>query len=247
MVSRFDESTDEPIPMAERRKAARYLRDHHNYPAVVLSNGHLSNLGGNFAGSIASLFRNGIFMPPVDHNNPGSGLTTRSNSPRRSGQTPPANPDGFDNNAGGKGNSGGGGHNNGGSDDDDDGDGADERRGGRRDGGSGWPQDSDSEPDSSSDKSDDDGDDSDGVGNGKGRNLARKKAGPATPAKIGSAAYNEAGSLAPGDSVLLALRNILKGQDWGRTQGLIIKHPPDAYRDSDFIYEYLDYLEAYRR
>ncbi|KAJ3055522.1 hypothetical protein HK102_011332, partial [Quaeritorhiza haematococci] len=51
----------------------------------------------------------------------------------------------------------------------------------------------------------------------------------------------------PGDTVLLALRNILEGQNWGRTQGLIIKHPPDAYRDGDFIYEYLDYLEAYGR
>ncbi|KAJ3048351.1 hypothetical protein HK102_012715, partial [Quaeritorhiza haematococci] len=245
MVSRFDESTDEPIPMAERRKAARYLRDHHNYPAVVLSNGHLSNLGGNFAGSIASLFRNGIFMPLVDHDNPGSGLTTRSNSPRRSGQTPPANPDGFDAHKEGKGNSGGGGYNSGGSDDNDDGDGTDERRRSRRNGGGGWPQGSDSEPDSSSDESNDD--DSDDGGNGKGRNPARKKAGSATPAKIGSVAHDEAGSLAQGDSVLLALRNILEGQDWGRTQGLIIKHPPDAYRDGDFIYEYLDYLEAYGR
>ncbi|KAJ3060698.1 hypothetical protein HK102_009395, partial [Quaeritorhiza haematococci] len=94
---------------------------------------------------------------------------------------------------------------------------------------------------SSSDKSNDDD------GEGEGGNLAREKAGSATSAKVGSAAHGRVDSLPQGDTVLLALRNILKGQNWGRTQGLIIKHPPDAYRDGDFIYKYLDYLEAYRR
>ncbi|KAJ3060058.1 hypothetical protein HK102_009686, partial [Quaeritorhiza haematococci] len=243
VVSRFDGSTNEPIPAAERRKAARYLRDHHDYPAAVLSNGHLSDLGGSFAGSIAHLFKNGVFMPPVDQDNPASGLTTRSNSPRQHDETSPANLDSFDNNKGGRGNHGGGGRGSDGDGSNDDDDDANDkgREGGRRNSGGGWPQDSDSEPDSSSsDESDDD------EGSNKGWNLARGKTGSAGK-KVGSAAHNEAGSSVQGDTVLLALRNILEGQNWGRTQGLIIKHPPDAYHDGDFIYEYLDYLEAYGR
>ncbi|KAJ3061866.1 hypothetical protein HK102_008958, partial [Quaeritorhiza haematococci] len=216
VVSRFDGSTKEPIPAAERRKAARYLRDHHNYPAVVLSNGHLSNLGGNFAGSIASLFKNGVFMPPADQDNPASGLTTRTNSPHQHDDTPPANLDSFGKKGG--------------------------RKGGCRNSGGGWPQDSDSKPDSSSsDESNED------KSSNNGWNPARGKAGSVTRRKVGPPVRNEAGSLAQGDTVLLALRNILEGQNWGRTQGLIIKHPPDAYHDGDFIYEYLDYLEAYGR
>ncbi|KAJ3076451.1 hypothetical protein HK102_005419 [Quaeritorhiza haematococci] len=229
IVSCFDGSTGEPIPAAERRKAARYLRD----------------LGGSFAGSIAHLFKNGVFMPPADQDNPGSGLTTRSNSPRRHGETPPANPDSSNNNKGGQGHHSSGGYDSDEGDSGNDDDGANDKgreRGRRNNGdGGGWPQDSDSKPDSSSsDESNDDG------GSNGGWNPACSKAG-STRKKDGSVARNEAGSLAQGDTVLLALRNILEGQNWGRTQGLIIKHPPDAYCDGNFIYEYLDYLEAYGR